>query len=39
MTQPVVEGGYDYLRYFGLTVGTVAGVALVAVCCLAERQV
>ena len=30
MTQPVVEDGYDDMRYVALTVGTVASVALVA---------
>lgn len=30
MTQPVVEEGYDDMSYVGLTIGTIAGVALVA---------
>lgn len=30
MTQPVVEDRYDNLSYVGLTIGTVAGVAMLA---------
>ncbi|MFZ4286249.1 hypothetical protein [Variovorax sp. HJSM1_2] len=30
MSRPVVEESYDDMRYIGLTVGSVAGVALVA---------